>query len=222
MLRIVGDVHGKFRDYVKKIEDAEYSLQLGDMGFLYQNMQFEKQQRGLSSENHKFFGGNHDNYDTYYDTPDALGDFGLETINGVTFFYVRGGFSLDWEDRVELENFTGFKSWWKEEQLDAHKRIECVHTYASLAPDLVITHAAPESVAKAIGNPGTLRFLGFDPDTFTTNTQKMLQTMLEIHKPKKWIFGHFHMSRQIELDGVQFQCLNELECIDLSCDIKEA
>ena len=54
-VRIIGDVHGKYGEYLHLTDDAEYSIQLGDMGFSYNHM------KELNPLNHTFFGGNHDN-----------------------------------------------------------------------------------------------------------------------------------------------------------------
>jgi hypothetical protein len=107
-LRIIGDVHGKFQDYIALTKECDYSIQVGDMGFDYSEL------RVLSKDDHKFIGGNHDNYDKYYGSPHALGstitigmgkDFGIATHGGLDFFFLRGGFSIDWKQRQkELSN----------------------------------------------------------------------------------------------------------------------
>ena len=58
-IRIIGDVHQYYDSYFSLAEECEYSLQVGDMGFNYEPL------KQLDSNNHKFIGGNHDNYDTY-------------------------------------------------------------------------------------------------------------------------------------------------------------
>lgn len=40
--------------------------------------------------------------------------------------------------------------------------------------------------------------------------------MLEIHRPKVWVFGHYHIDKDFELNGTRFICLNELSTIDVS------
>lgn len=213
-MRVIGDAHGKFVNYCYIAKEAQHSLQLGDMGMDYGNLTFERTKRGVS-ENHKFFGGNHDNYDLYASVPYALGDWGMECIDGIDFFYARGAFSIDKDSRQIYERGTGRKIWWDQEELTADQADRCLHDYIHAKPELVITHGCPTDVSKKIGNPNVLTAFGFDPLTFVTNTQRLLQAMLEVHQPKLWLFGHFHKSWKHEVNGVNFQCLDELEYIDL-------
>ena len=55
-LRLVGDVHGYTKDYINLVEKATFSIQLGDMGFDYEELY------DLDPYSHVFIGGNHDNY----------------------------------------------------------------------------------------------------------------------------------------------------------------
>jgi hypothetical protein len=56
-LRIIGDCHGKYDQYLHLAKEATYSLCVGDVGFEYSYFQ-----RLLDPEFGKFVGGNHDNY----------------------------------------------------------------------------------------------------------------------------------------------------------------
>lgn len=210
-LRIIGDAHGKFTEYCKVAKGAEYSLQLGDMGFNYVSLEQERVNNGLAEENHKFFGGNHDNYRLYELVPFALGDWGSYELGGVKFFYIRGAFSIDkkWRKAQPV------KCWWKEEQLTAEQANRCIHDYIHAKPDLVITHGCPTQVAREIGNPNVLRDFGFDPETFNTDTQKLLQACLDMHQPQHWYFGHFHRDVNLIMKGTKFHCLDELSHVDI-------
>ena len=213
-LRIIGDAHGKYGQYCEVAKGARHSLQLGDMGFDYVLLDTARKHYSLSDDKHKFFGGNHDNYDCYSNrklVPFALGHWGSYKLGGVKFFYIRGAFSIDKKWRQYSEP----KSWWKEEQLTTEQANRCVYDYAQAKPDLVITHGCPTDIAEQIGNPGVLRDFGFDPDTFSTPTQKLLQTCLEIHQPEHWYFGHFHVDINLIHKGTKFHCLNELSFVDI-------
>ena len=214
-LRIIGDVHGKYREYCKVAQGAEFSLQLGDMGFNYGVMDFEKKFFKLSDDKHKFFGGNHDNYDTYDKVESALGHWGSYELGSVNFFFIRGAYSIDKVSRQCHYQQTHSKIWWEAEELNYTEANKCVHEYAQVRPDLVITHACPFSVAKIVGNPEVLRLFGHDPDTFQTNTQRLLQACFEIHQPKQWYYGHFHINRKTELKGTKFRCIDELGFVDI-------
>ena len=203
-LAIIGDSHGQYEKYVELTRQHEYTLQLGDFGFRYDCLD------GIDPQRHKVFSGNHDNYDLFYDVPHNLGDFGITTHGGVTFFWVRGAFSIDWRYRVSFDHVHDTKSWWPEEQLSWSQMNDCLSLYEQTKPDIVISHSAPREIANKVGSPGTLQRYGFDPGTFTTSTQELLQSMLESHRPKLCIFGHFHKNWHKTINGTEFHCLPEL------------
>lgn len=207
-LRITGDVHGLMRKYVSQVEHCNSSLQLGDMGFDY------KWLKPLSWKNHKFFGGNHDNYDVYDACPHSLGDYGLEILGGLKFYFIRGAFSIDAVGRQKAEKRGHPKSWWEEEQLNLNSLSDAIKDYESIRPETMITHTCPVEIARLIGNPRSLRSLGYVAETFNTPTQAALQVCFETHKPNLWIFGHFHMNKAFEYKGTLFVCLEELQNLD--------
>lgn len=210
MIRIVGDVHGLVDRYVGLVQNCDYSLQIGDMGFNYTGLKV------LDKDRHKFFGGNHDNYDTYYGCPHALRDYGSYNLGGLEFFYIRGAFSIDAKYRRKQEEVYGIKSWWAEEQLSRDVMEVAMRKYFKACPKIMITHTCPRQVAQLIGNPGALRAFGFDPDNFNTHTQQLLQDCFMLHKPDVWIYGHFHQNRIDIVDGTKFICLDEMSFIDFT------
>ncbi len=213
-LRIISDIHSKIPQYLKILKKCEYSIQIGDNCFNY------TYRRNIDNSKHKFFGGNHDNYDLYYDTPGNMGDFGEFELNGFKGFFVRGGFSIDKTYRTKYEAETGQKIWWKEEQLSLTKLQEMVDLYKKVKPDLMISHTCPTSVARKIGNPAILRNLGYDPDSFTTKTQEALQECFEWHKATCHFFGHFHQDVDFVLNNTRFICKPELEYIDINQNLE--
>lgn len=209
-LRIIGDVHGKMTSYIKLANKAEYSIQIGDMGFRYNRLS------ELDPNHHLFFGGNHDNYDEYHNCPYSLGDYGARMVGGLNFFFFRGAFSIDFRHRRVLYANTGKKTWWEEEEMSSAMMHEALLAYEMHKPKIVLSHDCPSFVAKKIGKPYALKSFGFDPDKFRTNTQSMLEAAYEIHKPDMWIFGHFHNNWVEEIDDTTFICLDELECLEIS------
>jgi hypothetical protein len=203
MLTVVGDCHGLTDRYVNKVKDLEASVQLGDMAHNYSRLS------GLDPLKHKFFGGNHDNYDIYYQQPHSLGDFGEYTLGGIKFFFMRGAFSIDRIYRTPKVD------WWEEEELSYAQLNECITLYQRLKPAIVITHDCPLPIAEIIGNKRVLINYGFDPHTYRPRTQLALTQMFEIHQPELWLFGHFHLSREVVYKGTKFICLNELEIFEI-------
>jgi predicted phosphodiesterase len=211
MITLIGDVHGNTERYNRLVSKLNYSVQLGDMGFDYSLIKADP-------ERHKFLGGNHDNYDMYRVSPHSLGDYGEVIINYVRFFFIRGGFSIDKHYRVAHEVRTGYKSFWREEQLDEHERENAYSSYCKVKPNVMLTHTCPSSVAFKIGNPNILKWYGHNPCTFNTDTQKLLQRCLEVHQPKVWCFGHFHKDiRNFKLKNcdTNFNCVGSLNTMEI-------
>ena len=76
-------------------------------------------------------------------------------------------------------------------------------------PRIIISHDAP---TKAI--EGHLIRGKRGP----TRTSSALDVILEYAPPALWIFGHWHKSSRHTVDTTTFQCLAELEYLDLDID----
>jgi hypothetical protein len=206
-LRIIGDVHGRLGRYVELAKEAEYSIQVGDCNFNYDYLR-----RTLDPVRHRIIAGNHDNYteglpDQFIlQSPHFLGDYGIYTVPGFgDIFYLRGGYSIDWQMRMEGID------WWKKEEMDYSKLLEAIEFYKQKKPDFVITHECPKSL---IPEFATIKGKEFKP----SRTAEALEQMLDFqyHKPKRWIFGHHHQDKIIEVNGTIFQCLAELSYVDFA------
>lgn len=205
-LRIVGDVHGKYAQYAKLAHKAKKeglkTVQLGDMGFRYGHFKHF----GLDPEDHLFFGGNHDNYDIYHDSPNVLGDYGYGEMGDVEFFFVRGAFSIDRFLR------TAGVDWWPEEELTQEEFVKAKEMYLEQKPSIVITHDAPDHMRDVLISKGK-SMLG--SKKLDTRTGYQLDTMFQAHQPDLWIFGHWHVSCDHKIEGTRFICLHELGCFDV-------
>jgi predicted phosphodiesterase len=198
-LRIIGDVHGKYQEYRKIVDDCQASVQLGDFGFTYP--------KDLLL-NHKILGGNHDNYDTFKECPNALDNYG--TLNNFfdsnfwNIYYVRGAYSIDLHRRT-----TGV-DWWEEEELTYTQCLACIEDYRISYEmghnvDVMLTHDIPQEWCRK-----------FFEITDSSKTRNLLQVLFEIHKPKLWIHGHHHTSYVKEYNGTRFIGLAELDSVVLS------
>ena len=205
MVTIIGDVHGIHREYLALTKKYKYTVQLGDFGFNYDVLD------NVDPSRHKVGFGNHDNYDIGFNYPHNLGEFGLRELNGMKFFFVRGGFSIDREMRIAHETKTGRKSWWENEELNPRQAGLCLSEYLSAKPDIVIAHCPPTFIGRMVGNPGILSKFGFDPSIFSTSTDVLLQNMIDGHRPSLFVAGHMHKSYDMEIDGTRFVGLDELE-----------
>ena len=196
-IRFIGDVHGDIPEYVKIANEAEYSIQVGDLGFDYSGM-------NLDPNKHFVVAGNHDNYETDEDgkfinqPSNFLGDYGLKEIPGLgDVFFLRGGYSIDQADRTPKYNY------WREEELSYQKMYEAIGFYQIHKPNFVVTHECPVEV---IDRVSTTKIWNGEPVKPST-TAKLLQVLFDIHKPKFWIFGHYHNSFDVVVKGTRFICL---------------
>lgn len=196
-LTLVGDVHSNVADYVPLVQESDYSIQLGDLGFDYSLLD------QLDPARHRFLPGNHDNYAAL--PPHALGDYGVwkvpdaepEGLSG-EIFLVRGAFSIDRSSRTENVD------WFAQEELSDEQIAQAIAFYAEVKPDSVVSHDSPTSLLPYVTN--------YRPNA---RTNQSLQKMLDIHRPKRWFFAHHHFTWGKEIDGTLFMCLGELAALDM-------
>ncbi len=230
LFRIIGDVHGKFKQYVELAEGAEYSLCVGDVGFNYNYLD------RLDPEHHKCIGGNHDNYTPIECTAckgkkcekcemrgywfcllskHFLKDYGVWEVPGFgPIFYVRGAWSIDKHFRTPMV------SWWKDEELTREQFGRANQYYQEVKPDFVVTHTCPASVIHEFFKPNM-----FGDKTTENLTERQLDWLYTYHQPKKWFFGHWHQNWTKELEEfrtrkkTEFTCLAELAHVDFEKSI---
>lgn len=187
MIRFIGDIHGDKDTYLQLIDGVERSVQIGDMGTNYKFLE------GVDGSHHKFFGGNHENYETIHECPGHLGDFGEITGSDHKIFFVRGAWSIDGLGRSpELASSLTC------EQLSHVQRINAIEAYDKLRPDILVSHEGPLHML--------WRMVDSPPYTQTW-TNHMLDNMHYIHKPKIHIFGHYHRDLDEVVDGCRYICL---------------
>lgn len=194
ILRLIGDVHGYYSQYLKLIQNVDYSIQLGDFGFDYSCLD------KVDSTKHKILPGNHDNYEKL--PVHAIHPFGVLTIPIIgDIFYIRGANSID-----KIYRTPGI-SWWSQEQLTTKQGEDCIKLFQQIKPNFVISHDCPISIYPLVlKNPWCIK---------ETWTAKVLEECLKYHQPKKWIFAHHHVKWSDKIGKTQFRCLNELEFMDL-------
>jgi len=126
--------------------------------------------------------------------PRYLGEFGM--IGDL--FFASGAWSIDRAWRTEGID------WWQDEELSAAQMREAFELYVEKKPRVVVTHDAPSSLFE---KGGPMALADFSPSA----TAQFLERCFEEHQPELWIFGHHHRSRDFELRGTRFRCLDELE-----------
>jgi predicted phosphodiesterase len=204
MLTIIGDVHGKYAAYDKLVNQFENTVQLGDLGFNYDFIR-----NHMDPSKHKVFSGNHDHIDEMAKLPHCLGNYGLRNHGGLDFYFVRGGYSIDFRYR------TNGVSWWPNEELSKVEMDAAIEDYAKAKPDVVITHEPPRFAIPYVSQyPDEVIEYEFKCK-LPSRTSLMLEEMFLRHKPKVWIHGHFHVSKRYNVDGTDFISLAELEALTI-------
>jgi hypothetical protein len=153
-----------------------------------------------------------------------LGNYGIWKIPGVvpvegglsgSIFWVRGAWSIDGKYRLSQGPHAG---WFAREQLSIAEGETALELYARTKPDFVVTHDCPSDVQKY------LRLLFSDGKKIPTQTGKLLQAMFDTHKPKLWVFGHYHQYVSFNHEETNFVCLNmfpeEGWCLDFDENLK--
>jgi hypothetical protein len=206
-VRLIGDVHGKFGRYRDTIRDASFSIQVGDMGVGFKRMfggelvnSANPPFDAMSEGRHLFIRGNHDNPEVCkshkYWIPDGTVVDGIYCLGGAT--------SIDRAWRTEGLD------WWEDEQLSYSELQKCIDDYATIKPEIVVTHEAPESIANQI-----LATFNMTKIEDASRTRQALEQMFYAHQPREWYFGHWHTSMQFKSGQTLFRCLAELEYADV-------
>ena len=215
LTRIIGDIHGKIYDYRsyalvtgvrgRQIVQPERSIQVGDFGIGFFSPFWHEKEIEWQKEHpqHRFIRGNHDDPELCKTMPGYIED---GTVEGDVMF-VGGAWSIDFAWRTPMVD------WWPGEELSVEELDKLVTKFGQTKPRVMITHDCPTSVAwemflsKGLG-------LG-DNKQIKTRTGEALQAMFEIHQPELWVYGHWHNTRKQEINGTTFQCLGELDHIDV-------
>ena len=153
--------------------------------------------------NHRFIRGNHDNPGVCKNHTQWIADGTVETTKDNVIMFVGGAWSIDYQWRK------AGMSWWHDEECSYEQFQQIIDTYNTIKPTVMVTDDAPESVVKHLFLEGTHKPL------YKSRTGSALQLMFEYHKPKIWIFGHWHMNKDEEFLGTRFICLDELHTITL-------
>lgn len=212
MIRIIGDVHGKYADYYKLVSDVEYSIQLGDFGFdgHWGNLK----RSTLDHKKHRVLRGNHDTVNV---SKHDLGDYGILELDGRKIFYFRGGLSIDRVYRIGEELTGGPKTWWSEEELNLIQMLNVIELYKKVKPDIVVSHVPAQPFVQYLdGNKSSSILQKFKFHLgFQENTILLGGHLYGIHQPKQWFSGHFHINATAKIGKTEFISLNELNYIDI-------
>lgn len=198
VLTVVGDVHGRIKDFNILAKKKGHLVQIGDMGFNYSDLQL--------GENQYFFPGNHDNFGASH--PRCLGNFkklhGTLFLENKNIFWVGGAFSIDKNFRIMGRDY------FPQEDMPWEEADEALSLYKDLKPEIVLSHDVGTDIAR--------HFFTY-PRWFRAMQNCLMDEMFKHHQPKIWVFGHHHKSVRCSLHDTLFVCLNELEAFDINLEM---
>jgi predicted phosphodiesterase len=207
-ITLIGDVHQNYHLYLPLTKKFSHTIQLGDLGFDYSYLRGK-----VDPSKHKFIFGNHDCYDAKSDEyclkqPSCIGKFGMFQFDDFKefppIFYCSGAWSIDQERRKRH----GLVTWWPEEELSLRELNEAISLYKKTKPEIVISHECPLEIVPYVTDPDFCLNFGFPSGIIKTRTNMALQAMLDFHRPKLIIFGHYHKYWADKIDGTTFICLD--------------
>lgn len=189
----LGDVHNNLNHCYNVCQANLDStiVQVGDYGVGFVPLDVLRRM----SSNFKFFVGNHDHRELAKTLPHCLGDYG--EYEG-KFFFVSGANSIDRDQRIEGV------SWWPDEELSYAQAEDCLEKWDASKVDVLVAHDVPQSFAEGY-------MLIYDKAL----TRNLLQSMIEVRKPKLFIHGHHHKSNQLTFNGIKVVSLGIKECFSI-------
>jgi len=203
---LIGDVHALWHDYktILRRSGVQKSLQLGDFGLGFPHGIKEIDLEEIEGT-HLFLRGNHDNPFHCRKSSHYVGDYGImkgEFIDGMftELMYISGAWSIDKEWRIPG------RDWWEEEELSYKELSDVVNFYLKEKPDIICTHDCPTLILREM----------YPSRVIPTRTSQAFDSMIQHRMPSYWFFAHHHTSWRKNVDGCNFVCLNELECLDIS------
>jgi hypothetical protein len=199
LIRLIGDIHGDIDFYLANRSDR--SIQVGDYGIGF----IDDDVVPKYDPNHRWIRGNHDNPYKAKQRPDCIIDGTVED----DWMYIGGAWSIDWAWRTPGRN------WWYEEELSTEELNVLIAVYQTAKPTYVVTHDGPLTVTESMFIKAGLALGGVNAKSIPTRTGQALQAMFEIHQPKYWFFGHWHITKAQTINGTTFVCLGENDFIDI-------
>jgi hypothetical protein len=198
-MRFIGDVHGKWQTYADLCSEVYSSVQVGDFGIGFGDTPDFLVNGVWANGNHKFIRGNHDDPAECKQYDSFIPDMSYDSKHDI--FYIGGALSIDKAYRTDGVNY------WSDEELPILELQQAVDMILDIKPAIMVTHDIPEVCVRQL--------FSFYNNEYPSATRQALDAAFELHKPKLWIFGHWHTSVDSIIDGTRFVCLNELETLDI-------
>lgn len=210
--RLIGDIHGMVNDYkAYSIGNFEGpTIQIGDfgIGFGQSDYWYESINDFHSKNGHRFIRGNHDNPALCKTMSGYIPDGLVE--NDVMF--IGGAWSIDnpnappgWYKRTKDVD------WWEDEECSDKQFRHFLEIYATIKPRVMITHDCPGKVSYPMfWGSGFLK-----GPVYPNRTSAWFDKFIDVHEPEEWYFGHWHKTMSYKHGRTMFQCLGELDYMDV-------
>lgn len=209
LTRIIGDIHGKIYDYQSySIHDFKGpTIQVGDFGIGYSSDYWHDNVAAWQEAHphHRFIRGNHDDPTRCKSMPGFIKDGTIE--NDVMF--IGGAWSIDGAGKSH-----GI-GWWRDEECSIQQLNQFYDMYVTMRPRVMITHDAPTKITNEMFVQTGLAIGGPNARKIQTRTGEALQAMFDTYQPEEWFYGHWHHTMQYKYGRTIFQCIGELDYVDI-------
>jgi hypothetical protein len=213
LTRLIGDIHGMVNDYkayaIDKFEGP--TIQIGDFGIGFGQGDYwhESVDDYHTRGGHRFIRGNHDNPGMCKTMSGWIEDGTVE--NDVMF--IGGAWSIDnpvappgWYRRTAGYN------WWFDEECSDEQFEQMFETYKTVKPRVMITHDCPAKVSYPMfWGSGFIK-----GPVYPNRTSDWFDMFIDAHEPEAWYFGHWHKTMAHKHGRTMFQCIGELDYLDVN------
>lgn len=205
---LMGDVHANLENLsiLHKIEPGSLFI-LGDVGFGFSKNSDKKLIDFFIDLVNKgweinLIRGNHDNPSYWYNDKygikgiNFLKDYTIVDINDKKYLVIGGGVSIDVAFRTPNIN------WWEDEEITiGNRNVYKENIYG------ILSHTG--------FTPPTIRPMNFDREVEERLEREMmiLNFIKREVKPKKWYYGHYHVSSVYDQEGCRCRVLDEGELL---------
>lgn len=229
---IVGDVHGQHQKLAESLRQAQNhfrigaAIQVGDFGF-HPSLLARAREDGL-----RFpvplhaIDGNHEDHDwlqrallsgadrawqrdhnLFYQPRPSVAALGASKVG-----FLGGALHADRPQRHNASG--GFPNYIRQRD-----REQAVALFNEQRPDLIVTHSCPSRIGVGVRGSDEMEAgvaehivaAGFDPGAPDDCGEVELGRLWLglAHRPRAWVFGHFHRAHQATVEGTRFVCASD-------------
>lgn len=202
-ITFIGDTHTRFY-HIREIlnMDNDMIISTGDFGYWPCVIDIQNALYFMSRQNKRlyFCDGNHENHwalNELYNNDIVNNVLYMKrgkviTINGKNILFMGGANSVDKNSRkIGID--------WFPEEVISEKDIYSIPDNIKI--DIVVSHTCPEEFFNKL----QMKYHYEDNDP----SRKALSFILDMYKPKLWVFGHFHMYQEGRFKDTSWVCLNQ-------------